>query len=402
MATVIPNKKDGKVVSYKFRAYLGRTECGEQITKYCTWRAPDNLTPSKAQKAAEKAAYEWEKEIKTEYEKDLNDPERIREREIARTRTEFSKFALETWFPICINNGEHKHTTVDFYRHTTNRIAEYFRGKAIQSITSIDIQKYLIYLRTEYRTKQGKPVSDKTVRHSYCVLTLIFGFAQEQELITKNPMDKVDCPKLAKKKVDAFSKEQADKFFSALPDCPTDFRCMMYLMITAGLRRGELLGLQWQDIDFKDLTISIRRNITYTPERGNVVDTPKTDESVRTIPILPYVAALLKEYRAVDHPESNDTAFVFPSEKGDTTPRAPNAITHRVKRFMKAHDLPDMSPHDLRHSCATLLLDSGADIKSVQEILGHTNASTTLNFYVRSDMGRMKNAANRLGAAFGL
>ena len=99
-------------------------------------------------------------------------------------------------------------TTVDFYKHTTNRVAEYFKGRTIQSLTALDIQKFLIYLRTEYRTKQGKPVSDKTVRHSYCVLVMIFDFAEEQELIQKNPMDKVDCPKLAKKKVDAFSAEE--------------------------------------------------------------------------------------------------------------------------------------------------------------------------------------------------
>ena len=69
---------------------------------------------------------------------------------------------------------------------------------------------------------------------------------------------------------------------------------------------------------------------------------------------------------------------------------------------MKANGLPDMSPHDLRHSCATLLLDNGADIKSVQEILGHTNASTTLNYYVRSDIGRMKAATDKFANAFGL
>ena len=77
-------------------------------------------------------------------------------------------------------------------------------------------------------------------------------------------------------------------------------------------------------------------------------------------------------------------------------------MTHRVKHFMKVNGLPDMSPHDLRHSCATLLLSSGADVKSVQEILGHTNASTTLNFYVKADINQMQAATNKLAAAFGL
>ena len=83
-------------------------------------------------------------------------------------------------------------------------------------------------------------------------------------------------------------------------------------------------------------------------------------------------------------------------------PREPNAITRRVKRFMKNNGLPDLSPHDLRHSCATLLLAQGADIKSVQEILGHSDTSTTLNFYVKADLQQMKAATEKYAAAFNL
>lgn len=332
----------------------------------------------------------------------MQDPERIRKREIDKKHTEFARFALEEWFPVCIDDGDHKHTTVDFYRHTTNRVAAYFKGKALQDITAVDVQKFLIYLRTEYKTKQGKSLSDKTVRHSYCVLVMIFDFAEEQELIQKNPMDKVDCPKLAKKRVDAFSADEARAFLNLLPACDSDFRCMMYMLLTTGLRRGELMGLQWRDFDFQNLTLDVRRNITYSPQKGNVVDTPKTENSIRTVPLLPFVAAQLQAYRAAEHPFSREDAFVFPSDRGDDVPRAPSAVTHRVKRFMKSNGLPDMSPHDLRHSCATLPFDNGADIKSVQEILGHTNASTTLNFYVRSDIGRMKAATDKFAVAYGL
>lgn len=402
MATIIKNPNNEKGISYRFRAYLGKTELGKQITRYTTWYAPSDLTPTKAERAALKAAAEWEKQVKAEYEQDLKDPARVKAREIDRTKTDFSDFIQNVWFPLCVCNGEHKHTTIEFYRHITNKISEYFDDKILQKITSLQIQEYIIYLRTAYKTKQGKALSDKTIRHHYCVLTLIFGFAIEQELIIKNPMDKVECPKLAKKKVEAFTQEQAEVFFSLLPKCSIDFRCMLYLLITTGLRRGELLGLQWGDIDFDNLTIEIKRNVTYTKRKGIVVDTPKTENSNRIIPLLSVVAELLKHYKREFHLFSQTNTFVFPSDKGNTIPKDPNAITRKVKNFMKRNGLPELSPHDLRHSCATLLLNNGADIKSVQEILGHSDASTTLNFYVKSDLLHMKNATNKLAAAFGL
>ena len=98
----------------------------------------------------------------------------------------------------------------------------------------------------------------------------------------------------------------------------------------------------------------------------------------------------------------SENAFVFPSKNSLFAPRNPDAVTRRTKRFMKNNGLPDLSPHDLRHSCATLLLSQGADIKSVQEILGHADASTTLNFYVKSDLQQMRNATDKFAAAFNL
>ena len=400
MATLIQNKKDGKIISYKFKACVGRDEFGKQIFRCSTWKVPDGLIPSRIEKAAQKAATEWEQKAKDEYQKDLRNPERVKEREITKTRTDFADFIRDIWFPICICDGEHKPTTVDFNRNISNVIANYFSGKAIQTICGTDIQKYLIFLRTTYKSVQGKPLSPKTIRHHYCTLANIFSFAMKQEFILKNPMDKVDCPKLQKKKVDALNTDQAKVFFCLLEDCPMDFRCMLNLLITTGIRRGELMGLQWNDIDFDNYIISVNRNVTYTPATGVVVSTPKTECSLRQIPLMPSVAVLLKEYRDCSQWHKHD--YLFPKDGNPTLARDPNSVTRRVKRFMKNHELPDMSPHDLRHTCATLLLSNGADIKSVSEILGHTDASTTLNFYVRSDLQQMKAATNKFASAFGL
>ena len=400
MAAVTPNMKDGKVFSYRFRACVGRDKNDKQIFRTTTWTVPEALAPSKAERAAHKAAAQWEEHARAEYKRDLLDPERVKAREIERTRTPFSSFVLNDWFPICIDNGEHKPKTISFYNDTIKNITAYFGQNPLQQITAIDIQKFIIYLRTE------KSFAPQTVHHHYRTLNMIFAYAQKQEIILKNPMDKVDPPKLAKKQIDAFSPEAAKVFFSALNECPLDFRCMLHLMITTGIRRGECIGLKWRDIDETRSLVKIERNVTYTAKSGITVSTPKTSASLRTIPLMNSTLKLLnalKAQRMAEHPNTIlDDSFIFPGENSIFAPRDPTAVTHRVKHFMKVNGLPDMSPHDLRHSCATLLLSSGADVKSVQEILGHTNASTTLNFYVKADINQMQAASGKMAAVFGL
>ena len=192
----------------------------------------------------------------------------------------------------------------------------------------------------------------------------------------------------------------------ALTDEPLDFRCIMQLLLTSGIRRGECLGLKWKDIDEENATVTIARSVVYTPQSGIIVSTPKTADSIRTIPVMPTMLCLLQALKRQTATENKRTilkdAFVFPGSRDIFHPRDPNAVTRRVKRFMKRNTLPDLSPHDLRHSCATLLLAQGADLKSVQAILGHADASTTLNFYVRSDLQQMRSATEKYAAALNL
>ena len=210
---------------------------------------------------------------------------------------DFNSFVSEIWLPLQVRSGSHKPTTVAFFENMSKPIMEYFKGSVLQEISPFDIQRYLTYLGTDYRSKLGKPLSPKSVRHQHGVLNQIFSYAERHELITKNPMRLVDTPHKERKSVDALTPEQAAQFFLLLESCPLDFRCILQLLITTGVRRGECMGLQWGDIDTQASTIRIERSVSYTPQSGVVVNTPKTANSVRTIPIIPSTLNLLTKLK---------------------------------------------------------------------------------------------------------
>lgn len=405
MASIRENRKNGKVISYTFTTCLGRDAQGKQIRHYVNWTPPKGIGPAKAPMEAAKQAALWEESLKKEPE-EQHVPVSLPAQAPKEHKDDFITFIEETWFPMKVAGNDRKAKTVAFYSSILKIIERYFAGKALQDITALDVEKYLTYLRTEYKGRFGKPLAPKTVHSHYGTLNLIFGYAEKQEIISKNPMARVDAPKKQRKAVDALTPEQTKDFLKAIDACPLDFRCMTYLLITTGIRRGECVGLKWKDIDEQNNILTIERNVTYTPKTGLNINTPKTANSIRKIPIIPNVLELLHQYRAELEQQNGravlDDAFIFANEENPMIPRTPDSLTRHLKRFMKRNGFPDMSPHDLRHACATLLLSSGADVKSVQNILGHADASTTLNFYVRADMNNMRSATDKLAFAFGI
>ncbi len=396
MASIKEGKKNGTVVPFYFTASFGKDAEGKQIRRYYTWTPPIGMTLAKARKAAVLEAEKWEAQEK---EKDETPPPAA----VPKARADdFMSFINDIWMPLEVKGGQRKPKTIAFYEAALKILTPYFQGATLQNITPMDIQKYLVFLRTEYNGKNGVGLAAKTVHHHYNLLHLIFAYAERQEMIDRNPINRVEAPRKEKKPINAFTSEQAKSFLHLLEGSAADFRCMMLLLLTTGMRRGELCGLQWRDVDFQKGTVSIWRNVSYTPETGIVVGTPKTANGLRTIPLMPSVLTALNALRQSAAQQEKSEAFIFPRKDDANAPRMPDSITRRLKRFMEKNDLPDLSPHDLRHSCASLLLASGADVKSVQEILGHADASTTLNFYVKSDLSQMRSATNKYAAAFGL
>ena len=286
MANIRENIKSGKVVSYRFTVCLERDANNKQIRRYTTWTPPTGLTPAKMKKAALSAADAWEQQVRTEYqnEKELGQAYTLPPE---KRRDNFKTFVNDVWFPLQVCNGNDKQTTVTFYKNMKKQIVEYFDGKVLQEISPLHIQRFLSYMSNEYKTERDKPLAPKTVRHYYNVLGMLFAYAEKQGMIAANPMLKVDAPKKDKKPVDALTQEQAQQFFRALADSPLDFHCMLHLLLTSGIRRGECLGLKWKDLDEQRATLTIERSAVYTPETGTTISTPKTADSIRTIPIMP-------------------------------------------------------------------------------------------------------------------
>lgn len=401
MASVKPNyNKAGEIISYRFRACIGRDEItGKQEFATKTVDAPVGLTPAKALKRMQTEADLWEEEVKKG-----NAP--------AKNRT-FKRFIDEDFIPVHVCGGKHSPSTVKFYKDICDNLSERFGNKALNNIRSIDIERYLVDLAamTYKRGKKGteKKFSATYIGHHRTVLTVAFGFAEKHGMIEKNPMRFVSSVKADRKEVDFLSKDEAKQFLSCLnADASCYWKTAMNMLIRCGLRRGELAGLKWSDIDMNAQTLTICRDVINNAEtdRKNLVKDTKSSNSDRTLPIDLTLMQMLKTWKKAQAEEYGTmlmpSAFIFGSPVDPYNPIRPDSITQWLARFNKVHGLRNVSPHDLRHTCATLLLANGASVKETQTIMGHADASTTLKFYVGTDMEALKSASDRLSQALAM
>ena len=166
MASITEKVKDGKIVSFKFRACVGRDENGKQVFKCMTWYPAADMTKAKSKKEAAAAADEWEREQKKaflleEEERKTQEAEKIEKMKVL----SFGRFVREIWFPLAVDDGEHSPSTIAMYKHILNVILPRFGEMPLQKITGLQITAYLNWLRKDYRTAYGLPLADKTVKH---------------------------------------------------------------------------------------------------------------------------------------------------------------------------------------------------------------------------------------------
>lgn len=234
-------------------------------------------------------------------------------------------------------------------------------------------------------------------------------YAVKNEMISENVADRVDRPKKAKFLANFYSKEELTALFEATAD--DSMAVVIQLAAYYGLRRSEVLGIRWSAVDFERGTISINHKVVEVTENGShkvfAEDKLKTKSSFRTLPLIPAICTLLleqkgkqAEYRKLFKrsycQEYSD--YICVDEMGKLF--RPNYITDHFRLLLKRHDLRTIRFHDLRHSCASLLLSQGIPMKQIQDWLGHSTFATTADIYSHLDFNSKQESADAIAVAF--
>ena len=265
---------------------------------------------------------------------------------------------------------------------------------SLNDLTTLHLQQFYKKLLAEGRVerieaqKQPKGLSAKTVRNIHQIISSALKLAIEQRLIARNPADGCALPKAERKEMQTLPVEQLTSFLREAKD--SGVFALYYIDLTTGLRRGELLGLKWSDIDLEKGDLRVQRQIGRID--GKIIEMPlKTKNAYRTLPLSADAISVLKMQKC----KVGNSEWVFPSPSGG--PMSPDSVLHMLHRVLKRAGLPKVRFHDLRHTFATHALTSGVDAKTLSGILGHTNASFTLDTYTHVTSDMQKQACGIVG-----
>jgi integrase len=257
------------------------------------------------------------------------------------------------------------------------------------NITEEDAQIFVLQ-----KMKDG--ISQKTVQDILIVLQMVLKFGAKHKLLHHEKFN-LQYPPLQKlNKVEVLSRAQQIKIMSYIQSNFTFKNLGIYICLSAGIRIGEVCALKWQDIDIANGVIKVKRTIQriYTSEEGRrktelFIDTPKTKNSLREIPISKELLRMLRPVKKI----VNDSFFVLTNDIKPTEPR-----TYRCYyvKLMTQLEIPHLKFHGLRHSFATRCIESKCDYKTVSVLLGHSNITTTLNLYVHPNLEQKKKCIEQM------
>lgn len=372
---------------YELRMTYGYTENGKRKCYSRIWNPPAGMNPRQIQRELQVQLKIFESDIKNE-----------------RTINGFTEFKdmAEYWLE---NDGKEKLAPKTYarYKELLQRVYDSPIGKTkLIDINQMDLNDFYRSLAKPGVNKlTGGALSNKTIREHHNVISKILEVAWKWGIIDENVAKRADPPSPNTQETECLNEEEAKNILILLKDEPIQYKTMITILLLFGLRRGELCGLEWKDIDFERQTMSIRRNSQYV--NGKIITKdPKTAKSRRDLSVDDYSLTLLKAYKEFQEEKKKkagplwiDTDRLF--TKCDGTPIHPDTVGDWWDKFQEKNGLEHHTLHSLRHTNASLLIAYDTDVATVSGRLGHANANTTLKVYSHMFKARDRAAAQALG-----
>ena len=384
MATI---RKRGK--TYQIRVSTGYDALYRQVVRTKTWKPKPGMS---------------DKQIEAELNKQAVMFEELCTRGIVPSNMKFQELA-EKWFDeYAVVNL--KKSSVQRLRGVTKRIYSAFGHIRVDKITRGQIQAFIDDLaRNGKNFLNGQPLYRKTIIHHLNLLSDVFNYAIRLEMIEDNPCKNIFVPKGRKKEKEIYTVEEMKQLFALAEEYGTlDYRAFLTLAVYSGFRSGELMGLEWKDIDWDNNVISVRRTANYTATDGTYTDTPKTKKSVRSLKLPDVVFDRLRELRTqqLENKEIFGTKWVdsdriFVNKLGK--PLYKGEPYKWQKKLTEEHGMKFCDIHSLRHFNATVLIQSRIDAAAVSSALGHSSISTTTNIYCHAFNEAQARTGNAIAAA---
>ncbi len=359
-------------LSYKLTISAGRTLDRKQIRYYETYVPDPGMTEKQALKEARRLEADLEKRIKEGFAPDA--------------RLNFYGYAAAL-IDKKERDGEIKPNTVLLYRRFNEDLKGEIGHLPLDKINTPRLKAVMEWLDSNGRNhKTGGKLSPKTQREYYRFISVVMSAAEEDARVHVNPCKRVKAPKLKARAVAILQPEDVAKLLTALDSESLKWRTLIHVLLASGARKGEIGGLKWDRVDFDNSQIEISNNLLYDPKNGIYETTPKTDGSNRFVKLPAQTMALLKEWqtyckqlRLMNGDRWQETGFVFIQDDG--RPMHPDSVSKWLVPFCEKNGIPKVTAHALRHTAASILIDSGASIVAVSKRLGHSQTSTTVNTY---------------------
>lgn len=271
------------------------------------------------------------------------------------------------------------------------------------------IREFYEEMRHSPRLDGRGNLSEKSVEGLHNTLCGILSAAVDEGYLTHNPAWRCYKPKGQKKECPVADEETVKKLITAFEGQSMKYETYFKLVLATGLRRGEACGLRWSDINWRKRTIHVQRGVVKLSHQESITKDPKTTSGDRMVYLSKEMCQLLKAWRKEcewDRAQTanetvNEDDYLFRQPNGK--PMNPCTFTYRFKLILKANNLPlDLNVHSLRHTNASLLISQGVDVRTVASLLGHAQASTTLDIYAHAFDKNKRKAQEKLGKAIGL